>query len=368
MKNIIKIIICMLLITPFIVGIVESEITYIPSIDSYWLYDSNSSFISNSSYDYVIINGTINVTDNLTVNQKTFLNNVTVTDSMFVMNILTVSENISINRTGKQLSIPYDNSNNWKYGYDCGLLVPTIVGVNVPVFKTGTTNTGLSFNYGMSTIEFLRSGLCAHRFFVAGGTVGDMELISGSNEIYVDTSIARINTSYNNLNVNLSGTNYVQTSVQSGDLIRNTVLEVNFSTNATVPLKSLRVGNVLRLTVRGEYQSTYLIPALTLRIRFGNTILASSDAHILNPNTASGWQIQFDIIVISIGATGTFECQGMANVYESGLGYGYCWEMDNTGVVTVDTTVNNQLKVSGQFSVASNSNQIQMRQYILEVL
>jgi len=95
------------------------------------------------------------------------------------------------------------------------------------------------------------------------------------------------------------------------------------------------------------------VASLTLRIKFGSTVLLSSGA-VAIPSTGVDvpWEIEGEFVVRSIGASGTVSATGdHDNGQTAGL-------LANSGTVTIDTTAASDIAVSAQWGVASASNSI----------
>ena len=167
----------------------------------------------------------------------------------------------------------------------------------------------------------------------------------------------------------LVGLLYANTSVPAENIVANTTATTNFASNVSIPANALAVGKVIRVTANGVYGTHSTAPTLIMRLRFGATDLAVSTTTTMTASqTNRGWRLEADLIVISIGATGTVEVQGQA-AYSSGTaGATINLDLKNTAVVTVDTTVAQTLQVAVTWGTANASNTITLRQMTVEVL
>ncbi len=125
------------------------------------------------------------------------------------------------------------------------------------------------------------------------------------------------------------------------------------------------------MTLFGVYGATAINPTLELKIKFGSTVLLDSGAVAMGGNpTNEGWHVYALLIVVSIGATGTLECQadGIANKVTAGSRLQTSLIMTNTGAITVDTTADKALTVTAQWGTSDAINTITLRQMLVEVL
>lgn len=155
---------------------------------------------------------------------------------------------------------------------------------------------------------------------------------------------------------------YKQQSVAGGDTVANTAAQTNFASKLSIPANTLRVGQVLTLEVYGTYGTDAVTAGtITLRIKFGSTVLVTSGA-LTNVVSLSnrGWMARAVLTVISLGATGTIEAQGYAAL-ATAISTAAIADLENTAVVTVDTTATQDLQVSVEFSVADADNTITQR-------
>lgn len=140
------------------------------------------------------------------------------------------------------------------------------------------------------------------------------------------------------------------------------------STTFNVPANALVAGAVLRLTARGVYGTTGA-PTAQVRIRWGGIlgVLLADSTLFAMPTTVTnrGWEVSFLIRVVSIGAAGTFECQGW---WKRALTLSTSEEADleATAALTVDTTAAKDLVLTWTWGTSNISNTVTVRQYLLE--
>lgn len=159
-------------------------------------------------------------------------------------------------------------------------------------------------------------------------------------------------------------------TLNAGDTIANSTANNLFATTATIPAGQLKAGHVLRIKALGIHSST-ATPTGTLTL-FGGatsaTTLATSAANTYAGNTNAVWDAEIWLTILTTGASGTAEVHGVfdiqkntANSQEAGMKNGA-----NGTAVTIDTTVDNVLALAHQWSAASTSNTITMRQLVVE--
>lgn len=160
---------------------------------------------------------------------------------------------------------------------------------------------------------------------------------------------------------------FSQTSIAGGDTIANTASETAFTASYTLLANSLSVGDVLRIKLYGIFSNT-LTPTLTLKIKFGSTVLLNSGAFVTTAGISNGgWACEGFFIIQSIGSSGAVEAQGLASFATSATTSAVL-DLANTSPITVDTTINNTITASVQWSSANASNTITLRQFSIEQL
>ena len=159
----------------------------------------------------------------------------------------------------------------------------------------------------------------------------------------------------------------------AGSALHTSTTETSLSAAINIPANVLEAGSVLRCTARGVYGTDAIAPTLQMRVRWGGvagTVLGDTGAVTAVAALVNrGWEVEFLIRVVSIGATGTMECQGMCTLNTSGtLGTNQHFDMENTAVVTVDTTVINDLCITADWGTSDADNTIICRQWLVERL
>lgn len=156
--------------------------------------------------------------------------------------------------------------------------------------------------------------------------------------------------------------------------IANSTAELAFNRSYTVPADTLAVGQAIRLRMWGKFSSTATATTLTVRVRWGG--LTGVVLLLVGPNTVAAsaasrvWMIEGDMVVVSIGAAGTIEAHGQMHLFTTSKTQHVQWEATPvTSLVTgVNTTIDQALTVTGQWSVANVGHTITMSTLVVEVL
>ncbi len=131
----------------------------------------------------------------------------------------------------------------------------------------------------------------------------------------------------------------------------------------TIQKNSAAVGKTFRVKATGYYSNTGT-PTLTLKLKAGSTVLVSTGA-ITTATSASNRVFNYEAIVTvyTIGASGTVlgQCDFADNASTIAL-------TATTAAVTVDSTANQTLNVTAQWSASSASNTLTVTNLIVEEL
>lgn len=161
---------------------------------------------------------------------------------------------------------------------------------------------------------------------------------------------------------------YSNTSVPAGNTVANTVTETAFDSSYTIPANSVAVGDVLRVTATGVYSTALVAPNLTGKLKLGSTTVLNTGALTAVAGVANaGWTFQGWIVITGIGAGGALEAQGYAE-FATAATTALSVNVTNTAAISLDTTASQALTVTVQWSAASASNSITMRQLVVEKL
>lgn len=148
-------------------------------------------------------------------------------------------------------------------------------------------------------------------------------------------------------------------------VITNTTAETVFDVFPTILANTLKVGTVIDFHFYGIYNTALVAPSLIGRARFGGltgAVLLTTGTLITVVGSLNdqGFYATGRFIVRSLGVTGTMECQGFTSL-ATALSAGLAVHLENTNVVTVNTTIDNDLVGTIQMGTASPSNTFQVR-------
>jgi predicted RecA/RadA family phage recombinase len=140
-------------------------------------------------------------------------------------------------------------------------------------------------------------------------------------------------------------------AVSASTAISNVATETAFDRAVTIPANTLTVGDVIRVRAAVIATVTNSTDTLDIQLRLGTTDVASTGAiDVANNNIA---YIDFDIIVRTIGALGTFVATGVTAIGAPGTATAL---PRLTASTALDTTADLSLNVSATWSVANAGN------------
>lgn len=138
-------------------------------------------------------------------------------------------------------------------------------------------------------------------------------------------------------------------AVAASTALTNSTTETNFDNSTlTIPANSLNVGDVIRVRAQVIATATNSTDTLTVKLKLGSTAVASTGAVDVANNDIA--YIDADLVVRTIGATGTLVATGAVGLGVEGTATAKPFKLAST---TVDTTAALTLAVSGQWSVAN---------------
>jgi len=102
---------------------------------------------------------------------------------------------------------------------------------------------------------------------------------------------------------------------------------------------------------------------ITIKVKTGTTILASTGVFDLDTSTNQGWEIELDFTIAAIGATGTICTNGnFAYTKDNNRAvYGYIFQ----DVQPIDTTASNTLDVTVEWNVLNGGDDIYSANFVL---
>lgn len=159
---------------------------------------------------------------------------------------------------------------------------------------------------------------------------------------------------------------FIQTSTTT---VENTATEAVLTGtgigSVTLPANMFIPGRTIEVIARGFYNSTS--GNLVIRVRYGGvsgTILLDSGAHNVGNNTGVGWVARGLITCRTAGSSGTVFSQGEFHELETNAVRG----MVNTTATTINTTTQNDLVVTADWSVADPNNSFSATNIIFRVI
>lgn len=145
--------------------------------------------------------------------------------------------------------------------------------------------------------------------------------------------------------------------------LTNSVTATTFDTKYSMPANSLKPGDVIRVKYQGIATATNSTDTLAIDVVFGGTTIAATAATDAADNDI--FVGEFDIIVRSVGATGTFVARGFGGALgASGTATGRARFKAST---SFDTTAAFDVGVQGTWSVASASNSCRLDVITIEL-
>lgn len=158
----------------------------------------------------------------------------------------------------------------------------------------------------------------------------------------------------------------------SSTVVQNTTTETSLlPATITLPASESVAGQSFRLTVGGIYTTTLAPPTVRIRVRLGSTVILDTAAQ--TPPEASSVVHYFEALCTftyrTVGAAGT--CQGSGRVLftrgplPADLAI---FGMVNSGTTVVDTTVDEAIDLTAQWSAAAALNSITSQIAWLEMI
>jgi len=102
---------------------------------------------------------------------------------------------------------------------------------------------------------------------------------------------------------------------------------------------------------------------ITIKVKAGSTILASTGVFDLDNATNSGWELELDFTIATIGASGTI-CTNGNFVYNKDSNreiFGHIFQ----DVQTIDTTIPNTLDITAEWNVLNTGDDIYSANFVL---
>ena len=188
----------------------------------------------------------------------------------------------------------------------------------------------------------------AYSFPTADGTAGQVLKTDGAGTL-----------SFNQPTTGL----YAQTVVSA--TLTNTTTETSIVGSGvgslSIPANHFVVGDSYHAKIGGEI-SAQNGDDITIRIKSGATVLATTGTIALSPTTGLGWECEIDFTIAAIGASGSVCTNGnFAYTRNTGGLEGYVFQ----DVETFDTTVANTLDITAEWGQAKTQDEIHSANFVL---
>lgn len=168
------------------------------------------------------------------------------------------------------------------------------------------------------------------------------------------------------------GSNAVGVGAGTALASSTTLTDVSPTPQVTLAANSLFVGQRLRVKGYGLFSNTST-PTLLFGIYYGGvsgTALAATGATTTTTG-ATNWpfDIELDILVKTVGSSGTIWCNGKVNLATSLTAMTPIWlPSTQSQPVTINTTTANALTIGAQWGTNSSSNTLTVEDFYVETL
>lgn len=186
--------------------------------------------------------------------------------------------------------------------------------------------------------------------------------VPSNGQLWYDSANNTLDARINGATVNLSpgAVNYF---VQTSDMtVANTGTETTVlgtvTGSKTLPVNTLTAGKHFRGFVRGRYSGDAVAAGtMQVKIKLGATTILDTTARTLPNNTSNElFDVEFDIICRTAGASGTVWGQGKVLVVDATELVPSIFQMVNTGTSTIDTTATQVVDITVQWGTADTDN------------
>jgi hypothetical protein len=149
--------------------------------------------------------------------------------------------------------------------------------------------------------------------------------------------------------------------------------DVSPTPNTTIPANFLVPGMILRVVAHGRFSNTGT-PTLLLGVYYGGvagTKLAATGATTTTTGATNWpWRLEAEIVIRSIGSSGTAVTTGKVQIASSLTSFGTVIPIDAaaTAAVTIDTTAAKALTIGAQWGASSSSNTLTCHSALVEAL
>ncbi len=148
--------------------------------------------------------------------------------------------------------------------------------------------------------------------------------------------------------------------------VLNTTTETPFNKSITIPANRLKKGDVIRVRAQGIVSNQNSTDTLTIQLKIGGTTgtsIVSTGA--VDPATNDIWYIEADLVIRTVGASGTFVATGLQALGVPGTVTAKPFLKASS---TIDTTLPQDLIVSATWSVANAANIVRLDILDVEII
>lgn len=154
----------------------------------------------------------------------------------------------------------------------------------------------------------------------------------------------------------------------ASNTVTNTTVETAFSNSTyTIPANSLQAGDVIRIRGQGLVVGAANTDTITIKVKLGSTAILTSPA----PDTVTNDIFVFDtdLIIRTIGASGTFVAGGTASIQtpSAAAGAADITAPSFVGSTAINTTTTNAITVTVTWSVADTADQARLDVLTIEL-
>ena len=162
---------------------------------------------------------------------------------------------------------------------------------------------------------------------------------------------------------------YKSFSAVTSSTVANTTTPTAFSQSYTIKSDSLTLGKSIHLIGRGVYSTLAATPGSeNIFVNLNSLTIATSGGFTASANKVNA-MAHVDVIItcLATGVSGTIEVQGMFT-NETGNGAAQLFSLENVAGITINTTLDQVLKIAVQWGTADPANTVTLRQFVVEEL
>jgi len=151
-----------------------------------------------------------------------------------------------------------------------------------------------------------------------------------------------------------------ETTLNSYQIPLNTISR-NYTGAGSSGLFFRKAGNTFRITARGIYTTDDATANVAIKLKIGSTTyhtITTTGATVTN----TPWNIDWLVIVPTIGSTGTAESQVVANTNNVKK------DSASTSTQTIDTTANQTISLTATWASGDAGDTISIRQFVVELI